>query len=110
MTQGDAEDRRKIRAKEATEKAVALEEEKEDVLASEATNMALMGLGVTDICEQLDRLGVPYTRESVEAEVEAAKERNREDAKREMKDGPELIFNTQVLSAPSKTYEIGRFS
>lgn len=98
ILKGDAEDRRKIRAKEATEKAVALEEEKEDVLASEATNMALMGLGVRDICEQLDRLGVPYTRESVEAEVEAAKERNREDAKREMKDGPELIFNTQAAA------------
>lgn len=73
-------------------------EEKEDVLASEATNMALMGLGVDEICEQLTRLKVPFTREEVEAEVAAAKARNAADAQREATAGPELIFNTQAAA------------
>eukprot|EP00951_Prasinocladus_malaysianus_P046107 scaffold629039_cov20-Prasinocladus_malaysianus.AAC.1 len=76
------------------------EEEKSDVLAMEATNMALMGMTVDQICVTLDRLEVPYTRGEVEREVAAAKEKNRLDAEREAaQGGPALVYNTEVSAA-----------
>ena len=94
---GDAEDRKKIRMKEQDDRKKQKMEEKDDVLAMEATNMALMGMDADEICLSLDRLGVPYERREVEAEVEEAKRKNADAAKKaEAGEGPELIFNTDA--------------
>lgn len=94
---GDAEDRKKIRMKERDDRRQQKLEEKDDILSTEATNMAMMGLGVDEICLSLDRLGVPYDRKDVEAEVEKAKQRNKADAEKEVAGGrPELIYNTKA--------------
>jgi len=94
---GDAEDRKKLRQKDRMEKEMQKMEEKEDVLANEATTMALMGVGVEEICTSLDRLGVPYERADIEAEVENARKKNLEIAAKEsQRAGPELIFNSKA--------------
>jgi len=94
---GDAEDRKKIRRKERADKAQQRLEEKADILAMESTNMAMMGMGVDEICAALDRLKVPYERAEIEREVEAARIKNMQEAQREVSgESVKKIYNTEA--------------